>query len=108
MEFNYKNSVGITAKVVPIDKKKWKCVFSDGSEAEMESVSSILNRLRESGFYPYDRDRYRIMGYDPRYESKRKETCYGTFAYMDECVRYLNQLKTGTLGDTIKFRMEEI
>lgn len=50
-----------------------------------------------------------IKGYNVRYQSKRRAVIYATFENNEKlsAYRYLNKLKTGCLGDTCKFWIEE-
>lgn len=50
-----------------------------------------------------------IKGYDTRYESERCAEEYARFENNErlEAYRYLNQLKTGCLGNICKFWMEK-
>ena len=49
-----------------------------------------------------------IMGYDRRYSSKKKAEEYGRFDNRADCYKYLNTLKTGCLGDVIRFFVKEV
>lgn len=50
-----------------------------------------------------------IKGYNTMYQSKRRAEIYATFENNEKPIayRYLNKLKTGCLGNTCNFWIEE-
>ena len=49
-----------------------------------------------------------VMGYDRRYSSRKNATEYGRFDNRADCYKYLNRLRTGCLGEIIRFFVKEV